>query len=90
MVCKMKLNESFWKHERFNKLLREARAEIDETKRREMYVELQRIVSDEGGTVIPTIVSYLMAATTKLKFENVSPHFEFDGFLLPERWWFEA
>ena len=83
-------NESFWKHERFNKLLREARAEIDETKRREMYVELQRILRDEGGTVIPTFFSYLMAATTKLKFENVSPHLEFDGFLLPERWWFET
>ena len=35
-------NDSFWNHERFNKLLLLARAELDETHlRREMYVEMQ-------------------------------------------------
>jgi peptide/nickel transport system substrate-binding protein len=83
-------NEAHWKHERFNKLLKEARAELNEAKRREMYVEMQRIVRDEGGSVIPLYLSYLFAATEKLKYENVSSIFDLDGARLAERWWFES
>jgi len=83
-------NETHWKHERFNKLLKEARAELDEVKRREMYIEMQHIVSDEGGAIIPLFLSYLFAATNKLKFENVSASFDLDGARLAERWWFES
>jgi len=83
-------NETNWKHEKFNKLLKEARTVLDEAKRREMYVEMQRIVRDEGGSVIPLNMSYLYAATTKLKYENVSAIFDLDGNRLAERWWFEA
>ncbi|MEM7292820.1 MAG: ABC transporter substrate-binding protein, partial [Pseudomonadota bacterium] len=32
-------NDTFWKHDRFNELLLQARAELDPTKRREQYVE---------------------------------------------------
>ena len=46
-------NDTFWKHERFNKLLVEARAELNDAKRGEMYAEMQRIVSDEGGQQFP-------------------------------------
>jgi peptide/nickel transport system substrate-binding protein len=83
-------NESFWKNERFNKLLKDARAELDEKKRRDMYVEMQRIVRDEGGSVIPLFPSDIMAATTKLKYENVAANIEMDGGKLGERWWFES
>jgi hypothetical protein len=31
-----------------------------------------------------------MAATTKLKFDNVAANIEMDGGKLPERWWFES
>jgi len=40
------LNDTFWKQERFNKLLIQARADLDEQKRHELYVECQRIVQD--------------------------------------------
>lgn len=83
-------NESFWKHDRFNKLLKEARTELDETKRREMYVEMQRIICDEGASVIPLFPSDLLASTTKLKYEKVASNIEMDGFRLHERWWFES
>jgi len=83
-------NESHFKHDRFNKLLIEARSELDHTKRREMYVEMQRIVSDEGGSVIPVFPSDLLAAKTKLKFKRVAANIEFDGLKAPERMWFES
>ncbi|MEN8246346.1 MAG: ABC transporter substrate-binding protein, partial [Thermodesulfobacteriota bacterium] len=37
-------NETFWKNERFNKLLVAARKEYDTNKRREMYFEMQKLV----------------------------------------------
>jgi peptide/nickel transport system substrate-binding protein len=83
-------NEGFWKNDRFNELLVAARAELDEKKRREMYVEMQRLCREEGGSVIPLFPSDIMAATTKLKFDNVAANIEMDGGKLPERWWFES
>ena len=52
-------NDTFWKHDRFNRLLKEARAELDEQKRTELYGECQRIVCDEGGVVIPMFANWI-------------------------------
>jgi peptide/nickel transport system substrate-binding protein len=81
-------NDTLWKHERFNKLLKEARAELDDNKRRELYVECQRIVSDEGATPIPAFALQLSAAGKKCGFKNPAANWEFDGFRVAERWWF--
>ncbi|UCC53631.1 MAG: hypothetical protein JSV68_06580 [Anaerolineaceae bacterium] len=81
-------NDTFWKHERFNKLLKAARAELDNKKRREMYVEMQRLVSDEGAVVIPMFAADLTGVSTKLRYENVAADWEMDGMRAPERWWF--
>ena len=83
-------NEGFWKNDRFNKLLLAARAELDEQKRRSMYVEMQSLCRDDGGSVIPMFPSDLMAASSKLKFDNVASNIEMDGCKLPERWWFDS
>lgn len=42
-------NDTFWSHERFNKLLVQGRGELDPVKRAEIYREMQKIVRDEGG-----------------------------------------
>jgi peptide/nickel transport system substrate-binding protein len=81
-------NDTFWKHEQFNKLLRAARAELDESKRREMYVEMQRIVRDEGATVVPMFAADLTGVSKKLVCENVAADWEMDGMRASERWWF--
>ena len=81
-------NDSYWKHERFNKLLVEARAELDSAKRAEIYAEMQQITRDEGGVVIPIFADYLMAASDKLAHGPVATNTEMDGLKLPERWWF--
>ena len=54
-------NESFWSHEQFDALLLEARAELDEAKRREMYWVMQDIVANQGGVAIPMFASYVFA-----------------------------
>jgi peptide/nickel transport system substrate-binding protein len=58
--------------------------------RRDLYVECQRIVCDEGGVVIPLFANWVEAASEKLKFENPAGNWEMDGQRAPERWWFEA
>jgi peptide/nickel transport system substrate-binding protein len=83
-------NDTFWKHERFNNLLKEARAELNEAKRHEMYFEMQKIVHDEGGVVIPVFANNIEVANQKVKFENPAGNWEMDGHRAAERWWFES
>jgi len=83
-----KWNDSHWKHDRFNKLLIEARSELDSSKRREMYVEMQRIVRDEGGVVVPLFNNYLLACADKLQHGPMLRYADLDGNKLAERWWF--
>ena len=81
-------NDAHWKHERFNKLLVEARAMLDDVKRREIYVEMQRIVHNEGGTLVPIFASDLMAATDRLRHGPLATNIQMDGLRMPERWWY--
>ena len=82
-------NDSFWVHDRFNQLLVSARAELDQTKRREMYVEMQRIVSDEGGVIIPMFANYVFATSDKIEHdEAMAANLDLDGNKGMERWWF--
>jgi len=83
-------NDTNWKHERFNKLLKEARAELNQSKRSEMYFEMQKIVRDEGGQIIPMFANVVEAGVKNLKIVNPAGNWEFDGLRGPERWWFDA
>jgi peptide/nickel transport system substrate-binding protein len=81
-------NDTFWDNERFNELLVAARAELDEAKRRDMYVEMQSIVRDDGGVVVPLFNNYVMALSDKLGHEELGANWSLDGFRAVERWWF--
>lgn len=81
-------NDSFWSHERFDKLLIEARAELDESKRREMYFEMQDIVANEGGVAIPMFASYVFALSDNVGHpEQIGSNWDMDGSRWMERWW---
>jgi len=83
-------NETHFAHERFMELLTQGKAELDNTKRREIYVEMQRIMHDEGGAVIPLYMGYVMAASDKLHIpEQLGNNWEIDGEKAQERWWFK-
>ena len=81
-------NDSFWKHDRFNKLLVAARSELDEAKRRDMYVEMQKIVSDEGGVIVPMFNNYVFAMSDKVQHDEMAANMDLDGMKGGERWWF--
>ena len=82
-------NDTEWNHAEFNKLLVAARSELDEVKRRSMYYEMQRIVSNEGGTVVPVFNNYVNANSKKVAHEEqMASNWDKDGQRWAERWWF--
>jgi len=81
-------NEGHYTGKRFNELLIKARAELDNKKRRAMYVEMQTIMNNEGGSIIPMFANLLMATSPKVGYENVAANFDLDGLRAHERWYF--
>jgi len=82
-------NDTHWSNEKFDKLLVEARAELDEAKRRAMYVEMQQIIRDDGGVIVPMYANYVFARSSKVaRGGAISNSWELDGWKCIERWWF--
>ncbi|MCI5074735.1 ABC transporter substrate-binding protein [Oricola sp.] len=81
-------NDSHWKNARFDELLVAARAELDEAKRREMYSEMQSLVSQDGGTVLPMFANFVFATNGKIGHGDMASNFDCDGERWMERWWF--
>jgi peptide/nickel transport system substrate-binding protein len=82
-------NESHFADEKFNQLLVEAKAELDNGKRGEMYAEMQRILHNDGGTIIPFFRNWLYARSSKVAHSGVlSGNWPLDGARGAERWWF--
>jgi len=82
-------NEAYWSNDRFNTLLVGARSERDEKVRAEMYREMQLLIMDDGGSIVPVFTNYTIAASSKLQHGKVASNWDLDGCRLPERWWFQ-
>jgi peptide/nickel transport system substrate-binding protein len=54
-------NETHWKNDRFEKLLADAKSETDEAKRKPYIWEMQAMLSEEGGAVIPVFRDWIDA-----------------------------
>jgi len=81
-------NDTHWNNAHFNELLVRARAELDEGKRAQMYGEMQALVSDDGGAIIPAYANFVDATSTKIGHDaQLGSNFELDGWKCIERWW---
>lgn len=80
-------NDTFWDNTRFNELLVQARSELDQSLRAEMYAEMQRLVRDDCGTVVPFFANDVFAVSDKVGVGQLSNNYEVDGRLFLERWW---
>ncbi len=84
-------NEAHWDNDRFNELLLQAKAELDDNLRAEMYKEMCQIARDDGGTIIPFFINYVYARRKNLQHgENVAASWEADGARWASRWWFTS
>ncbi len=81
-------NDSQWDQPRFQELLLSARAELDSNKRREMYFEMQQILRDDGGVIIPMFANYVQAVSNKVATaDTVGNLWQMDNARMAERWW---
>ena len=81
-------NDTHWKNERFETLLREARSELDDAKRAELYREMQIIVSDDAGTIIPAFINNVHGVASSVGTSaDISASWELDGGHFVKRWW---
>jgi len=60
-------NDTFFSDAKFDELLAAARVSQDEAKRREMYAELQRIVWEKGGYLIPAFTNTIDACASRVR-----------------------
>lgn len=81
-------NDAFWKHPRFNELLKTARSETDQEKRAEMYAEMQQIQQEDGGVIVIMFNNYVSAHSDKLAHGDIASNWDVDGMKIGSRWWF--
>ena len=80
-------NETYFQREDFDKLLIEARGLLDFEKRKEIYWELQRMVRDEGGHLIPVFPHIIDAYSDKVGGVAADHNWGMMGMRLAERAW---
>jgi peptide/nickel transport system substrate-binding protein len=80
-------NDTFWTNERFNQLLKSARAEVDGGKRATMYTEMQQILHDDGGVVVLMFNDYVSAHSSKVAHGDLNSNYDHDGGYIYQRWW---
>ncbi len=82
-------NEAHWQNKQFNELLLQAKSELDQDKRAEMYKEMQLLCKDDGGTIVPFFRNRTMARRDNVKHgEFIASNWELDGARGYQRWWF--
>lgn len=69
-------NDTHWKVPAFDKLLADARAELDESKRREYIWAMQEMLHSDGGALIPVFRDWIDAHSAKVG--GHTPHNGFD------------
>jgi peptide/nickel transport system substrate-binding protein len=80
-------NEAHWKNPQVDQLLDSARAEGDFAKRKAIYGDLQTIVHDSSGTVIPVFTAILDGVSTKVRGYKPNPSGMNMGFRFAESVW---
>lgn len=83
-------NESQYKSPKFDKMLLEARGLLDQTKRQEIYNEMQTMISEEAGTIIPAYITNADAISSKVKGLLPNSLGGMMGYAMAEYIWLEA
>lgn len=83
-------NESRFKSKKFDKMMIEARGMLDEKKRKEIYDEMQVMVSEQAGTAIPAWLSDVDAISDKVGGYGTNPLGGLMGYAFAEYVWLKA
>ena len=84
-------NESHWENDRFNEVLLQAKAELNDVKRAEMYHEMGMLMRDDGGTVVPYFPNFVYGRRKNVRHTGqLAASWSMDGGRATSRWWFES
>ena len=83
-------NESQYKSEKFDKMLIEARGLLDQVKRKQIYAEMQVMIAEEAGTIIPAYISNVDALSSKVHGLEANPLGGMMGYAMAEYLWLDA
>ncbi len=80
-------NDSRFKNEAFDKLILEAKGELDDAKRKLMYADAAKLVHDDGGSILFAFIDITDATSAGVQGYEPHPGGELmDGFALSECW----
>ncbi|MNL58072.1 hypothetical protein D3C87_1816810 [compost metagenome] len=71
-------------------MMLEARGMLDMDKRKQIYFEMEKMIADEAGTIIPAYITNVDAITSKLKGLEANPLGGMMGYAFAEYVWLEA
>jgi peptide/nickel transport system substrate-binding protein len=80
-------NETRWVRPAFDRMLIQARGELDETKRRAIYRDMAMLVRDDGGAIIPMFSNFIDATATNVRGYVRDGAMELSNGLAPIRCW---
>lgn len=83
-------NETGWKNPRFDQLLMAARGETNEATRKAMYGEMQQIVHDRCGSILPVFINLIDGHDRRLRGLNPIPTGGLMGYQFAEEVWWAA
>ena len=81
-------NDTHWKRPDFDKLVIAARVETDDSKRRQMYGDAQKMIHDDGGMVCYAIGDYLDGYSKKVQGATPHPRYDMCDQRIAEKGWF--
>lgn len=70
-------NESGWSDPQVDELIVAAQGELDEAKRKEVYAQIQQIISEQGAMLIPYFATFIHAARANV--QGLRPSVELHG-----------
>ncbi len=83
-------NDTHWKVPEFDKLLSDARAELDEGKRKQYLWTMQAMLHENGGALIPVFRDWLDAHSTRIGGHTPHSGFDLDNGRICEKVWVAA
>ncbi|TLP65601.1 ABC transporter substrate-binding protein [Parasedimentitalea maritima] len=80
-------NDTRFKNADFDDLLLQARAELDENKRKDVYGQMGRLLNEEGGLINPMFNQFIDGVSAKVAGWEANPNAEMmDGFIASKTW----
>ncbi|TPV60071.1 ABC transporter substrate-binding protein [Aestuariibacter sp. GS-14] len=83
-------NESGWQNSQFDQLLLQARGEGDESKRKQMYWDMQELIAQHCGVSVPVFMNLIDGFDKRIKGFKAIPTGGLMGYMFAEHVWFDA